>query len=346
VWLYRLSLRLYPRSFRDEFDHEMVTVFADAVTEATRRGWVSLLALWLRELRDLPSGLIREYGSRHTQGETDMSEIEGRLGRFEDRGVAPQQRPTWTAVVLGTLPLLTLGAVTVFNEMDWPSGWDSRYLYLAWSLVLMVGLTVGWVKGFPRWSFPFISLSLLSGWWWSETSTPGLRILGHTFRHQERWGWRGWIPLLLAIIMALLWTRSSSPLRRLVKSVWRDGTLLSFALYSLIAWIYIVAVFDEIHDPYLVAYMLISTVVLTFGAIGYLLSSKAWQRIVALLAGVYVNVVIEGVVNQAYWSERMELGWASTVWGQALLATVYVAIMCAPALFNLRRRPSKPMSTA
>ena len=48
--LYAFLLRLYPRSFRDEFAEEMRTVFADYIAEATRRGNIALIRLLLTHL--------------------------------------------------------------------------------------------------------------------------------------------------------------------------------------------------------------------------------------------------------------------------------------------------------
>lgn len=59
--LYALLLRLYPRSFRAEFEEEVQAVFEDAVADAARRGGLLLAAVFLRELWDLPGALLREY---------------------------------------------------------------------------------------------------------------------------------------------------------------------------------------------------------------------------------------------------------------------------------------------
>lgn len=58
---YRWLIRLYPAAFRDEFDEEMINVFAAAVKGARRQGFRSTAAVWLRELRDLPLSLVRAY---------------------------------------------------------------------------------------------------------------------------------------------------------------------------------------------------------------------------------------------------------------------------------------------
>ncbi len=59
--LYSALIRLYPYRFRTKFASEMEMVFADLLTEAAQAGIGSVIALFLRELRDLPINLIREH---------------------------------------------------------------------------------------------------------------------------------------------------------------------------------------------------------------------------------------------------------------------------------------------
>lgn len=59
--LYGWLLRLYPRSYRSLFADEMQAVFTQALTAASTQGWVAVLRLYGRELRDLPRLLCAEY---------------------------------------------------------------------------------------------------------------------------------------------------------------------------------------------------------------------------------------------------------------------------------------------
>jgi hypothetical protein len=61
IVFYRLSLRLFPRPFRDEFYEEMTSIFSQAVAEAARVSWGDLLVIVLRELSDYPFSLVREH---------------------------------------------------------------------------------------------------------------------------------------------------------------------------------------------------------------------------------------------------------------------------------------------
>jgi hypothetical protein len=59
IVFYTLLLRLYPRPYRQQFSEEMLTVFAEAIKNASN--WHSVVGICLRELRDLPICLIREH---------------------------------------------------------------------------------------------------------------------------------------------------------------------------------------------------------------------------------------------------------------------------------------------
>lgn len=69
-WICRVHaqlLRLYPASHRQLFAVEMATVFEQALADAARYGWFSVLMFSLRELRDLPPLLLTEHRSAITE---------------------------------------------------------------------------------------------------------------------------------------------------------------------------------------------------------------------------------------------------------------------------------------
>ena len=69
-WITRLyagMLRLYPPAFRQELGAEMQTVFNQVAVDAERSGWLSLLFVCWRELRDLPGNLAEAHRG-HPQG--------------------------------------------------------------------------------------------------------------------------------------------------------------------------------------------------------------------------------------------------------------------------------------
>ncbi|HEX2905582.1 MAG TPA: hypothetical protein VHO69_01885 [Phototrophicaceae bacterium] len=73
--LYASLLRLYPPEFRAEFAEEMGDVFALALTEAEPAGVLTLMAICLTELRDLPLSLIREHLRERRQKQLNLEGI-------------------------------------------------------------------------------------------------------------------------------------------------------------------------------------------------------------------------------------------------------------------------------
>ena len=94
--LYRILLRLYPASFRQEYEGAMHRQFRDEQRDA--HGWKENLGLWLHALSDValsaPQELVRELGQ-------DL--------RFAVR--VYKRRPLSAAIAIGTLAL-AIGAST------------------------------------------------------------------------------------------------------------------------------------------------------------------------------------------------------------------------------------------
>jgi hypothetical protein len=59
--IYNFLLRLYPRSFRSEFEEQMLLDFADMVADAREKGKLFFILFFLRELVDFPVNLIRVH---------------------------------------------------------------------------------------------------------------------------------------------------------------------------------------------------------------------------------------------------------------------------------------------
>src|SRR5579864_8302664 len=60
--LYRDALRLYPKSYRQQFGEEMLVVFRDLRAEAATQGTFARSNFCLREVAGLVAGAFREHG--------------------------------------------------------------------------------------------------------------------------------------------------------------------------------------------------------------------------------------------------------------------------------------------
>ncbi|MBI5290479.1 MAG: hypothetical protein HY872_01215 [Chloroflexi bacterium] len=339
--LYALLLHLYPLSFRAEYGEEMQAVFAEAMAEAAERGVAAFIAVCLGEIRDMPGSLLREHLSmpNDRKDKADMSDSIERLGNLEARPAA-RGTDTWKGALVGALPFLVFGAASMVTK-DRSLLFHGGYPFLAFYIFSLLGLGAGWVKGFPRWSYAYLWWALVFAWWWTTMWTDGLNILGYTFH--EAWGWRIWLPLAAAIVIALLMTRSLRPLRQLVTGFWQDWTRVSLGGFVLLAWLTLVA--DENHNPYLLILMTASTLAFAGSAWAYMRAAQAWQRALALMVGIGLSAVV-GAIDNATWDWRAYYGvpapsgvspYAETLRAVVVLA-FWAAILFSPALIGLLRR--------
>jgi hypothetical protein len=333
VWvltqIYSCLLRLYPRAYREAYGEELCTVFRLAVDEAAEQGTFSILRLGLHELRDLPGAIWREH--RRERNRQKMAPATSRPFTI--------QPVSWRGTFAGMAPFLIFGLILIFLEIphDWAIPPWLTYLGGAFFLGVIVlppiGLGIGWVKGFPRWSYPYVGHVLLFSLYLMSASTPGLRIFGYDLFGRELWGWRAWIPFLTMAAIVLLITRSLRPVLKLFTNVWQDWTLLTFTMFGFMPLLVAIG-FDEVDRLYSLPFMVILALVMLSTALTYLRSVYPWRRILALLVGIILIVAVTTVAPTLYWLEN---GWVN-VKGSVVTGLVVVAIMFSPLLVGLLRR--------
>ena len=228
--LYKMLLHLYPRQFQAAYDQEMVSVFAETI--AGESGFKSAI-LFLRELFDLPGSIINVHSAQWIRG-ANMSP--------QNKFIVPSTR--WQALI-GTLPFLGFGIISMISKMELFYAPSFTSIFLSFYGLTLTGLMIGWIRGFPLWSYSYLGWSLVFAWWWTN-----MRIYG------TDWGYRIWLPFGIMVLIALIWTRSIEPIKKLLGDIWNDWTRLSLAMYTLGAWIFMI--FDENHHPHLLAFMLAS----------------------------------------------------------------------------------------
>jgi hypothetical protein len=297
------------------------------------------------------------------QKEASMNEAIERFGEAREVGTALRDvhgPSSWAETVAGMIPFLlhpiffVFGSVMVSLVKDWSPPEPvvltiSSALALIYAGAVMTVLGTSWVKGFPRWCYPYWALGLAFSALLVGAATPGLRIFGHTFGRNELWGWRAWIPVLVVAMVALLLSRSVRPLRQLVVGIWHDWTRLSFGFYGFLP-LALMIVFDEVHgeEPYVA----VLGVILAIGALAYMRSSRTWQRALTLLLGMTLTWTAATVYLAIYWHGRQEF-WMrepgtgyETARGMLIALGVLVALMLAPALLGLLRRSVQSMRAA
>jgi hypothetical protein len=154
----------------------------------------------------------------------------------------------------------------------------------------LVGMLIGWIRGFPLWSCSYLGWSLVFTWWWTNMRTYGFD-----------WGYLSWIPLGITVLIAFLWTRSLSPVKKLFRDIWNDWTRLTFAMYTFMA--FGAMIYDENHHPYLLLLMTVTIVIIISGVWFFLRSSTLKGRISSIVIS-FIASVVPGGISYLTWDWR------------------------------------------
>lgn len=352
--IFKHMLLLYPTGFRSKFGDEMLEVFSEVISDTLKNGDRRLLNAYLHEFSIIPGTAFRERWEEHrsesSQGALYRCRWEGPLSRKE--------------LVLA-LSVFVAPAVIILANFIPPS-----ILALTGPLVLVFLCTMfftGLIKGFPRWSLPYLGLVLSAfSFLFLFNQTIDLispyniinRFQPHAWGESERlllqafWAGMMWLSLFvfvfLAIAIAALW-------QRFRQFYWRlrwDWTQVSFILYSgsILGFILL---FDEYsyQEPYLFA----SLLCLAAGAWLYLRSPKGWQRLFVLLAGITLAMFISAagkwfIVPRQDWSIYFQRHPAeSEIWFFAKRTLLewgwLVVLLLAPGIMSLLPPPKELETT-
>jgi hypothetical protein len=312
-WFYAQSLKLYPKEFRAAFADEMNAVFIQAIEDQDRPR--EILRIFLRELRDLPGSLFEAYGANWLRG--------GKI-TVTDEYMQPSTR--WQAL-FGLLPFMLYGILSLISAGNLDFFLSSIHTFLGFYLFTLLGLLIGWIRGFPLWSYSYLGWSLVFAWWWSNMHIGGM--------------YRIWIPFGITILVALIWTRSLTPIKNFFRANWHDWTRLMLAMFTLETWV--LMIYDENHHPYLLAFILASALVASGGVWFFLRSSNLWGRILSLTGGFITEAILSGIAWTT-WSWHEYYGFPKPEhwyedWGISYIAvTFWLVILFWPALIALIRR--------
>ncbi len=316
-WLYAQSLKLYPAKFRANFSEEMQSVFAEVVTDKSRR---ESILLFLRELGDLPGSLLNAYAIQRFLGENMPTQNEY---------ISPSTR--WQAFI-GVLPFLAFGIVSMIGKVDHLYGFQVTYFYLAFYILTLSGLLIGWVRGFPLWSYGYLGWSLLGAWWWSNARINGVY-----------WGYRVWALFGGVILIAFIWTRSLGPIKKFFRDIWNDWTRLSLVMYTFVAFVWLI--YDENHHPYLLIFMSASTLAIAAGAWFFLRSASLKARVASIVGGLIAGNVIGQICDNtwdaaAYYDLPAGLPspWYMTVFRTFMILSFFAVFLFWPAVISLYQR--------
>ena len=308
--------------------------------------------------------------------EASMSEAIECFGEAKEIGAALRDvhgRGSWGEALAGMLPFLAIGLPMALGPYLPPPVWiAASYAVLLIGLgVPLIGLGVGWVKGFPRWSYPYGGFALavtsllvasnLDRWIFSGYDVwvlffryvPDLADVVFYLMFNE---YAIWILFFAMAVIVLLLSRLWRPLRPLYQGVRHDWTRLSFGFYGVMPLALMIA-FDDVTPTYRAAYLVASMVDLTAGALAYVRSARMSQRTLALLIGMTLSWAVATVGVATFWDaffwegqmprRMMKLTrWHVITWGMIKDWVVLAALMFAPAILGLLRRSVKLIRAA
>ena len=243
---------------------------------------------------------------------------------------------SWAEALSGAGIFILWGLALISGEIphEWViPDWVQGIFFVGILILLPTSTCIGWIKNFPRWSYPYVGHMLVFSLYLSQASTPGLNLFGYPIFGREVWGWRAGIPLILIAIVALVITRSLRPIVRFFTNIWNDWTLLTFGMFGF-APLLIAIGFDEVDRLYSLYFMVILTLLMTSMAFLYLRADNPRLRISALLAGITLTIGTSVIAPSVYWQRS---GWTFPLQG-AILGSIVALFMFSPALIGLLHR--------
>jgi hypothetical protein len=340
--LHSRLLTLYPDRFLKEFGGEMGDVFAQALSglddfgipPVTRR--MKMARLFFREVRYFPLAYLtaRRYQESSAAGETPPDRT--LYGEGEVTESSMRHRSSWGEALVGALPFLFFGLAYLLDgftglnghsrlALHWMGGSTNRpdIIFTAPMgvyFVSILGLLFSMLKGFPRWSYSFLGMSFYFGWYYSNGSFYG-----------AVYGLWAWLPLVVAIFLGLLFTRSLKSLNQLLHGIWNDWTRPSFTLYAFTSPLVMIVFFDMDWGTSQLYGLLFDTVLFAAGAIAFLRSRTLWSRVLSLQAVVLI-LVIKGLHYPSFVEDLLALRWQAF-----LFILIYFGWLLMPVVIGLLR---------
>ena len=248
----------------------------------------------------------------------------------------------WGEILLALIPFLLLPAIFLFGLLLSPFIKPQPEPALALGIFLsaiggfLFAMLIGWVKGFPRWVFPYWGFILLITIYMGGFS-------GTVGGYWVDGDWWAWTPVVAIAIIGTLWTRGFEPIYALFKSIWKDWTLLSFSFYGALPLLFLFA-YDEVHGtPFEYIIQSATMLILAVGATVYMRTENIWHHFASLVGGFSISWLAVMIHLSIYWNGRQlfwmpEPGsWIETLNWTSQMGAFLMLILVAPLLVALLR---------
>ena len=243
---------------------------------------------------------------------------------------------SWRETLAGTGLFILWGLALIISalplEQEIPP-WVFIYLLLGLLILPSIGMCIGWIKGFPRWSYPYVGHVITFSVFLTNISFPDFR--------EEVWAWHALIPLGGAIAIAILVTRSVDPIIKFFTNIWDDWTLLTFGMFGLMPLLVFIS-FDEVDRLYSLYFMVILSLLMIGVALLYMRADNPRNRVIILLTGIIPTIAISVIAPSIYWQR---LGWMFPL-QSVILGSIVLLFMFSPALIGLLNRAFTRPETA
>lgn len=196
--------------------------------------------------------------------------------------------------LLATIPFGLFGLTLAFSNSGFNvPAFIQIFLLITSAISMFVLLGIGWIKNFPRWSFPAIGFCLLFSMYLMMVSIPRLS--------DEVLGFWAWIPLVITLIISLIFKPSIEPIKKIIERIKEEPALILFALYGF-APFFVFILCDEMHSTWMIFIALISTLILSSGLYLFLRSDKKRNRVLSLIFSGLLAVIFTYTASNIYWN--------------------------------------------
>jgi len=276
-------------------------------------------------------------------------------------GAPAAPRPaSLSEIVLGMLLFVVLGVGAVLFTLPPPPGGpsiplDSAYaiagltFFIGW-LLIMAALAYAWLRGFPRWSMPYLFFGVIFSMYLFAAATPGFVVFGIPMWGTQPWGLRACVPLFVVILVGFWFSRPrGEPLYQLWDHIWRDWTYLSFGLFAFLPLL-LPIIMDEMDHAYTLWPTIAGVACMILFAALYLIFAHKPYRAAFLLAGMFLAVLATSIGSNYYWKTHAidietnirtplpgPAPWAAIIIGSLVPAAIWTFILALPALIGLMR---------
>ena len=236
---------------------------------------------------------------------------------------------SWGETLAGTGLFILWGLALIISEFPLEKEippWVFIYLLLGLLILPSIGMCIGWIKGFLRWSYPYVSHVILFSIFLTNISIPGFR--------EKVWGWRALIPLGGVIAIVILVTRSMDLIVKFFTNIWEDWTLLAFGIFGFIPWrvVFSFGIPNRVTMFYL---SLTLTLLMSSAALYHMRAAQQRERIASLLIGSALMATVAAGAHLLFWQKTElwdHLPYTMVTWISIVLSTL------SPFLIELWRR--------